>query len=35
MRPDWLILEHYKGGSRILKWKVNFCNNVLEAKPEG
>ena len=20
-------------GSRILKWGVNFCNNVIEAKP--
>ena len=22
----------YKGGSRILKWGVNFCNNVREIK---
>ena len=22
-----------KGGSRILKWGVNFCNNVIEPKP--
>ena len=22
----------YKGGSRILKWEVNFCNNVREIK---
>ena len=24
--------DHYKGGSRILKWEVNFCNNVREIK---
>ena len=24
--------EESKGGSRILKWGVNFCNNVREIK---
>ena len=30
-----LIDEHTRRGSRILKWGVNFCNNVIEPKPGG
>ena len=26
------LKDHFKGGSRILKWGVNFCNNVREIK---
>ena len=26
------MLQKHKGGSRILKWGVNFCNNVREIK---
>ena len=25
--------QHVRRGSRILKWGVNFCNNVIEPKP--
>ena len=25
--------DDVRGGSRILKWGVNFCNNVIEPKP--
>ena len=27
------INETSRRGSRILKWGVNFCNNVIEPKP--
>ena len=27
-----LVSDGTKGGSRILKWEVNFCNNVRETK---
>ena len=28
------IVWRYRRGSRILKWGVNFCNNVTESKPD-
>ena len=28
-----LFKDHFRRGSRILKWGVNFCNNVIEPKP--
>ena len=29
---DLICVQVFKGGSRILKWGVNFCNNVREIK---
>ena len=36
--PGWTLLYGFvylypRRGSRILKWGVNFCNNVIEPKP--